>query len=212
MSSSESYQAQDPREVYAPDSCPYQTTYPEWTARWWKWVLETPRERNPLLDLTGRYSGENQRYEDVWFLAGSLIGGSQRVERKCQISNSKSILFPVSNNESSFVELPDLQCEAELRAESKADIDKVTRLAAAVDGLVFRESDLKKCRIQSPMFTIDLPKDNILNKRAGPTRAVSDGYWVFLKPLSPGLHNINFLGSCATDDLFIEAVYHLDVK
>jgi hypothetical protein len=40
-----------------------------------------------------------------------------------------------------------------------------------------------------------VPADNILGSGAGPGMSISDGYWVMLKPLSPGQHTIRFGGS-----------------
>ena len=41
---------------------------------------------------------------------------------------------------------------------------------------------------------MSFPSDNLWNVRPGPTKAVSDGYWVFLKPLNEGDHIIEFHG------------------
>ncbi|MBA3750541.1 MAG: hypothetical protein H0X03_06565 [Nitrosopumilus sp.] len=57
--------------------------------------------------------------------------------------------------------------------------------------------DLKKYRVTSPPFDINFPEDNIYGVTSGPTKGVSDGYWVFLNPLSPGKHEIEFKGSTA---------------
>lgn len=196
--------------AFAPESAPYGVTYSEWTARWWQWALKIPRNRNPISDTTGKNSAEGQTGSDpVWFLAGTLGG---MIERACEIPAGKAILFPVSNNESSYIEFPDLTTELELRACSKADIDKVTRLMVAIDGVELKELDLKSYRIQSPLFSVTLPEDSIFGVTAGTTQAVSDGYWMFLKPLPPGRHHIHFMGSCITDALRIEAKYEIDVK
>ena len=56
--------------------------------------------------------------------------------------------------------------------------------------------DLGDFRAQSPFFDFILPPDNFLGL-AGVTSgsAVSDGYWLMLKPLSPGNHVIRFEGA-----------------
>jgi hypothetical protein len=41
------------------------------------------------------------------------------------------------------------------------------------------------------MFDPNLP-ENPVGGAHGPNRAVSDGYWVILEPLSPGKHDIHF--------------------
>ena len=46
---------------------------------------------------------------------------------------------------------------------------------------------LDEYRIQSPPFNFSLPENNILNLMKGETTtAISDGNWVFLKPLTIG--------------------------
>jgi hypothetical protein len=56
--------------------------------------------------------------------------------------------------------------------------------------------ELEKYRIQSPRFYFILPENNILDLPENTmTSAVSDGNWVFLKPLSLGRHEISFRGN-----------------
>jgi hypothetical protein len=54
--------------------------------------------------------------------------------------------------------------------------------------------NLQKSRVLSAPFTMELLNDNSLGIPAGCTRAVSDGNWVFLKPLSPGSHELHSSG------------------
>jgi hypothetical protein len=71
--------------------------------------------------------------------------------------------------------------------------DHVTTLMASVDGVSIL--NLQGYRIQSPPFNFTLSYNNILGMPANTTtEAVADGYWVFLKPLSPGVHKIIFKG------------------
>jgi len=56
-------------------------------------------------------------------------------------------------------------------------------------------SDLKNFRIQSPLFNFSLPKNNILGLQSQSNiSAVSDGNWVFLKPVPTGDYKISFKG------------------
>ena len=49
--------------------------------------------------------------------------------------------------------------------------------------------------MQSPLFNFSLPPNNLLNLTSGETStAISDGNWVFLKPLTIGKHTITFEG------------------
>jgi hypothetical protein len=79
---------------------------------------------------------------------------------------------------------------------AKAFQDHVTQLHFSIDGQDLSEIELEKYRIQSPAFNFTLPEDNILDLPENTTTsAVSDGNWVFLKPLSPGRHEISFRGN-----------------
>ena len=65
----------------------------------------------------------------------------------------------------------------------------------SVDGHNISEADLERYRIRSPPFNFTLTENNILGlPQDTSTVAVSDGNWVFLKPLSPGTHEIWFRG------------------
>jgi hypothetical protein len=194
------------RKTYSTDENPYGSPLEEWTAAWWKWALSLPEGLNPITDVTGENASNNQS-GPVWFLAGTFGG---LAERTCEIPEGKAIFFPISCNETSYAECPRFQTEAELRAFAKADIDQVKTIMATVDGERLPDSALR--RIQSPPFDLDLPEGNVLGVPPGRTKSNSDGYWVFLKPLSKGKHEIHFFSSCRIGTQWIEAWYHLLVR
>jgi hypothetical protein len=68
----------------------------------------------------------------------------------------------------------------------------VIQVHAIVNGV--NVMGLDKYRIQSPLFNFTLGRNNILELPAQTTQAVSDGNWVFLKPLPVGKHVIYFKG------------------
>jgi hypothetical protein len=174
--------------LFAVDSKPYGITYAEWTAKWWTWVYSLSTSLNPANDDTGKNCAQNQS-GPVWFLAGAINGNSKR---SCDIPAGKAILFPIINSECSYAEYPEAKTESDLRNCAVAQQNKVKSIQVIVDGVPLQ--DLKKYRVLSSSFTITLPKDNILGRPSGVTQAISDGNWVFLKPLSPGKHEIHFSG------------------
>jgi hypothetical protein len=176
-------------ETFKADSKPYGLTYEEWTAKWWQWAYSIPKDVNPAYDDTGRYCTQGQS-GPVWFLTGTY---GHPVDRYCTIPFGKAILFPILNSECSFAEFPNLKTEKELRQCSKEMEDTVNYLEAKVNGIGIK--DLGKSRIQSPLFNFTLAKNNILElPPQTTTQAVSDGNWVFLKPLAIGKHVIHFKG------------------
>lgn len=69
----------------------------------------------------------------------------------------------------------------------------VTHLNATLDDRPLMNLD--DYRIQYPLFNFSLPANNILILTKGETSAaISDGNWVFLKPLTVGKHTIAFEG------------------
>ena len=188
------------------DSEPYGLTFAEWTAKWWKWLLEQPTDSNPAIDDTGKNCAKNQNDPNVWFLAGTFGG---KAERTCTIPEGKAILVSPINYICSFAQDTDCKTEAELIARAKSEMDIITRMNVVTDGT--RVTSLKDYRIRSPLFNLRFPENNVLRVAPGETQAISDGYWIFLLPLAPGKHDIYSFGSCMAGKIKIEVTYHLIV-
>jgi hypothetical protein len=195
--------------IFPVNSKPYNLTYGEWSAKWWIWALSIPEENNPITDQTGENCDINQQ-GPVWFLAGTL-GGS--VTRECSIPPDKAILLSPLNIECSYAEFPTMKTEEELR-------DCAQWLNAAVevtiDGIKIQELD--KYIVRSPIFDVTLPENNIFGAPAGPTKAVSGGWWVLLRPLPPGNYQISIGGSVVdnpttgTQGFAVKATYDLNIQ
>jgi hypothetical protein len=195
------------------DTMQYNLTYGEWTARWWQWAYSIPEDRNPVVDETGENCDEGQA-GPVWFLAGTFGGLNVR---NCEIPAGKSILFPVMNGACSKLEYPELQTESELRSCAISSNDAVTELMVTIDGQPINEQQLRSYRVQSPLFELNLPEGNLISGQAGSTQAVSDGFWVFLPPLTSGAHEIHFRGAIidfttASQNNFVtESLYNITI-
>lgn len=192
-------------KLYTSGSKPFGRTYAEWTARWWEWVLSIPKTDNPLVDENGRNCANNQS-GPVWFLAGTLKGPA---ERSCTIAADKAILFPVINFEASVAE-GDGTTDEELAARAEFEMDQITNMHAMISGTNVNE--LKQYRIQSPPFDVTLPPDNVLGLQAQTTKMISEGYWLFLKPLKPGKYDLNSFGSCLAGRIKIGISYNLTIE
>ena len=194
-------------EYFSADSRPYGLTYGQWTVKWWQWLASIPADKNPAADETGVHAALHQTNASVWFLAGTF--GGKSVNRKCVIPAEMSVLFPVINYEMNPIERPDLKTDSDLIRHVVEDEDDVLNLNCMVDSQtipVYRISSDPK------MFTITIHENNAFNIDGGATaRATSDGYWVFLKPLWPGQHNLYFAGSCSSGVRNVRARYDLTV-
>jgi hypothetical protein len=194
--------------VFSLDSNPYGISYAEWTAKWWQWILSIPVEINPAKDNTGENCGINQN-GPVWFLAGT-VGGV--VKRNCGIPEGKAILLPILNHGGTLADRREqemhIKGESDLLAFAESEMDVISNLEVSVDGV--KLIGLDRYRVQSPIFDVVLPKNNLFEGTPGPTRGVADGYWLFLEPLSRGKHNIKSSGSCLSGTIKIGVNY--DVK
>jgi hypothetical protein len=197
--------------LFSPGSEPYGATYGEWTATWWQWFLSMPTNDNPINDQTGELCDSNQD-GPVWFLTGS--GGGQAV-RSCEIPAGKAVLIPAIIVECSYAEDSSLTTEADLRACAKSDQDLVTDVWATINGMDLPDEDVY--RVDSPLFDLTFIANNVISAPEGPTQSVSDGFWVFLKPLPPGSYDLHVGGVLADYTVtspitFVEdSTYHLTI-
>ena len=197
--------------VFEPHSKPYGLSYADWTAKWWQWVLQIPTENNPINDNTGKNCAINQN-GPVWFLAGT---GGGSADRTCTVPAGKAILFPVLTTECSYAEDTTLTNPAALRVCAIGS-NQGGAVKAEVDGITL--TSLNGYRVQSPLFNFIFPKSNIFGAKAGPTQAVSDGWFIILQPLTLGNHIIHFAGSLIStpatpkQSYVTQATYHLTIK
>ncbi len=183
-----------PPAVYDPAETVFGMSYGEWSASWWQYALAFQNGASPIPDTTGQFCNSGQG-GPVFFLAGAW----ETVERSCTVPAGKAIFIPLINVECSSVEPdpfygPDGQ-KARACAAVYADGIGLNTLKLTVDGR--KLSGLEKYRVQSSYYSFVMPAtDNYLGV-VGPTSgwSLSDGYWVMLKPLSPGTHVIHFEGA-----------------
>lgn len=192
--------------VFPPDSKPYGLTYGEWTAKWWQWAYLMPEANNPLVDDTGKNCASNQT-GPVWFLAGT---GGGAVTRECTIPSDKAILIPIINVVCDSALDPSLDTEEELRECAKADQDMVIAKENTVDEVNI--GNLDSYRFQSPLFNLTYPENNIAGVAPQTAKAVSDGFWILLEPLSPGSHEIHFKAALGDPTAIGTINFALDVR
>jgi len=201
--------AQEDSVTFPPDSKPYQRTYAEWTAEWWKWFISIPTGNNPINDASGERCALGQQ-GPVWFLVGS---GGGKAERECTIPGGRAILMPAINVECSYAEDQSLRTEDDLRACATSDQDLVTMTAATLNGSVLQVN-----RVQSPVFNLTFPVGDVFVTSGGPSQAVSEGFWVFVKPLPPGQYVLHVQGLLVDPtvtgpvNLVEDSTYHLTVE
>jgi hypothetical protein len=180
---------------------PQQQSYGQLGMLWWKWALAIPAAQNPILDQSGQNCAVDQR-GGMWFLAGTPGGTAPRV---CTIPAGKTIFFPIITLENdypclfdpSFQPAPGQSLPDFLTEGAVSVINQVTDLHASLDGKDI--PNVQSYRGTSNMYSFagDISLKSVLDPciTGSQQRAVSDGYWLLLAPLSPGHHTLEFGGT-----------------
>jgi hypothetical protein len=197
-------------ECYEAESILFNKTYGKWTADWWRWALSTPASINPLVDKTGQHAAVNQPSDNIWFLAGRFGSLDRNLpSRKAVVPERRSILFPILNCAASPLEYPQLKSDSDLIEHVERDISTIVKKDCFING-----RRLNSVRVPSDpkIFPVTINKENTIGvEGGGSTRAAADGYWVFLKPITPGYYTLSFEGSCEFGRLNSGARYELQV-
>lgn len=176
--------------VFPADSEPYGRSYPEWLVEWLQYAYTMPDTVDPG-EASGKYCMVGQR-GPVWLPLNSTG------EIRCTIPADRAIVVGVA--QISF-NAPGLCGQAgplsarELR-EQLAPLFDPAVIAISIDGAVV-PNVAHRFRIKSPVFSLALPADNIVNQACGGpgsipagvySPAVGDGVFVIVPPLRAGAH------------------------
>jgi hypothetical protein len=194
--------------VYSHHSKPFGICYSSWTGLWWKWILNIPKNKNPLYDMDGKYANLNQPHRNVFFLCQTLESSEKTPYRRVMIPRL-AVFMPILNWISVLGE--DGNSDEQLSLVAKKRIDAVKNLELSVNEDTFSSWQLMKFRFRSPVLNICLPDNNILGCKSSKTRVVSDGYWIFLKRINYNTR-IRSYGSCSSGVTKINVNYDIIVN
>jgi hypothetical protein len=161
----------------------------DWSKAWWQWAGSFDRTDSPIADRTGKNCGLKQKGE-VWFLAGTY--GTQRTVRTCALPHDRYVFFPVIN----YVVMPGAEvgkrcvsCCASYIETAKSITDQPSNLIVELDG---RRIDDPAAHRQGTTECFDMGALAEPKYRVFPSAA--NGYYIMLRPLTPGKHVLNFGG------------------
>lgn len=191
-------------------------TYGRWAAEWWQWVLGIPSAVNPLMDTTGEHCAQRQ-VDEVWFLAGS---GAGPVVRACEVPAGKSLFFPLINTFYGAFLNDDPATRTEEFIRTAGSCSEPAQISVKIDGV----NVVKPARFftgssgsQSPFFNVQLPPHNLfgLEDDTAFELALSpnaeQGYYLFVQPMRPGTHTLQWSASGCTPGNSQEVTYNLTV-
>jgi hypothetical protein len=192
-------------EIYPQNSKPFGLTFGEWSAKWWQWLLSISKSLNPAMDSSGENASIGQSNSNVFFLCQS-IENVKPPGRKISIRRGTSLFLPIINWISNFYEHG--KSERELIETAAEKMDVIGNLKFNLNGINIQ--GLEKYRFRSKFFTVELPQDNILDLPPGKARLISDGYWVFTKPIVTDTR-ISTFGTCSSGVTKIGVDYSIKV-
>jgi hypothetical protein len=170
--------------LFSTKESPYRLPYVQWMQKWWSWIANFTHSNNPNDHYTPEKCQINQIYsENVWFLSIPSPEESSW-QRTCNVPKQLAVLLPIVTGECDTGDT-----NAPLDCAKRGD--EGARITVSIDGNKFNY-DMIDDRSTSGLFNISWTKDNFFESKPGVFQGAVDGYFLFLKPLSPGNHEVSF--------------------
>ncbi len=204
--------------VYSITSTPYGKSYGEWASQWWDWFSAIPIQINPGTDTNGTNCAIGQPNKDMWFLT-LTFGTANQVSRTCTIPSGRSVFVPVFANDcdGSEPKQPPLTTREQFLQCAKQQTDSNSFiLSVTIDGKALKS--VEKYRVDSPLFNMKYPNNNVYNVTSGVYPGVVDGFFVILQPLAAGKHELHISATALNPIKLLSSgyghdiIYHLTIK
>jgi hypothetical protein len=206
--------------LYEPHAKVEGRTLQQWSAKWWQSVFAAPVFAadgttfvNPQF-VDGDAARATLSKGNVAFLYGAFDGVDHvrgSAAHPVNIPANAPMFMPIQNSEwsnpdtpskaSGYTTLPGDYTAAELAHFADVQTAATIHLSATIDGHVIPEATLFAHRETAPIFGYDLPATNNVPQvffgediSGHVSPAAADGYYLMLRPLSPGLHTLVFGG------------------
>jgi hypothetical protein len=210
--------------IYSKDSNPFGIPYSEWIGKWWQWHVSIPHNASSLHPRES-YSPEKCAWNQdqngpVWFLPDGRNLGPFEInnveQRDCTVPQDKAILVQIYGGGCSFGE--GFKTEKELEDCVNLGLDKVS-FKAILDGTqVMSSANRYDYLSEHHKYNLTYVKDSLYAKQVtegGTYKAMAGGYFLFLKPLSPGIHKLyfeeTFIGPENTENRISKVSYNLEI-
>jgi hypothetical protein len=169
-------------QYFTKDSSPYGTPYADWIKKWWQWNVSLPKAEHPKINP--KVMCATKETDQVSFLVHNLQGPSHQ---SCTIPAKNAIMVPISTATCTSIEA---------HSTKPADLincaivgDQHITFKATLDGT--RLNNLEKNYATTNIFDMTVPNDNYEYLKGGTYPTGGGGYFVFLKPLPAGEHNLS---------------------
>jgi hypothetical protein len=192
-------------DFYSKGESPFGISYGDWVAKYWNWDLSIPLDPNTnnLLGLS-----ENgclvHRENSMVMLADTAAGGIWN--QKCTISHNAGILIPIWTGEcdqslkgfetASLKQLIDCARGFDLgKVKGQVKVDNIP--VATLDALDYKTNIMNNVtEVYTKQFNATIPlNSHFTSEKYGTFPAAAHGWFVFLKPLQPGIHTVYYQNS-----------------
>jgi hypothetical protein len=114
-------------------------------------------------------------------------------ERTCDVPKDKAVLLPIISAEADNIPEQTDKSEQGMIKSAKSGNDYAA-ISVRVDGTKLNINEDPKFRATSGFLNMTLPEHNIWEEkeRPGTYKGVTEGYFLFLKPLSEGNHTLYY--------------------
>ncbi|EKE76621.1 hypothetical protein [Gallaecimonas xiamenensis] len=156
----------------------------QYAVAWWQWQKSVPGPASPFSDMTGLRCDYSQS-GPVWFLASAP--NDHKVERYCNVPAGKYLFVPVMSQ----LAAPNYENEFECPAVQQAVAIKwpqVKTLSLELDGHDLGSLAAFRQKARSCFDLLGSVSRDRLPPKIYPS--ATEGYWVMLRPLSPGEHSL----------------------
>jgi hypothetical protein len=182
------------------NSSPYGISYKNWTAKWAAWEYGVPKSYNWNFKDT---PGVNYVPKDCSFMQNSSspvfflpwVGAEQGTYATvtCIVPHNKAILISVDSGTGDYSDPSvKLKTPSELiRIETESN-KYPNKFDATLDGHSLDLINDEAHKVTSDLYNLTLPKDNVWGEPEGPDKAITQGWWLMLKPLPAGEHSVHY--------------------
>ena len=179
---------------YSLNDQPLGKPYGYWLTKFWDWwgnvgIDDTPTSK----DYPCYHSSlENSTANGVIFLVDVLTIG-RNVQYDCTIPANQSLLIPLVESEYDTGTQSYEHASDQTLLDAATALDNGPSFVVKIDGTEVPKQFID--RVQSPFWNATWKDKNQFESKPGAFRAVAEGFWLFLKPLSPGMHTISYSAS-----------------
>jgi hypothetical protein len=215
--------------VYTKDESPFNRTREDLVAKWWNWSypIGIDPETNTWAGLKDK-GCLMHRDNSMVMLVDTAAGGKWTQE--CKISHNDGIMIPIWTGECNNAEKDCLTYSFEQLSKAARGYDlgkikgevKVDDIPIANLDVVDYATNVNKnvSEVYTKEFNANISQaGHIPVEKSGIFPAAAHGWFVFLKPLSPGDHTVNYKNSVAPTSLSgagnvnaAEFTYHFKVE